>query len=329
VSDRLILRTPSHLGDLVMALPAVVAARPAAVVVPAHLAALLPLAQVDAAILPLGPGARGVLAAVPRVRRGRFDRGVLLAPSFSSAFLLRAGGVRRVRGTDTDHRRMLLDDAVARKSVIGLHRMELYHFIVTGERPQARPVSRLAVPEALAHDWRKVFNPGSAVVAGVFPGTRASARRWDADRFASIVRRLAADGMRVIVFGGPSECALTRAVAGTSAFDAGGRTDVALLAAALHACHILVSNDSGPMHLAAAVGTPVVSIWGAGDPLITGITGPAHTMVRRLDLPCVPCVRNACPRRGPGTILPAAYRECMNLIGVEDVLGAIRASVRP
>ena len=105
--------------------------------------------------------------------------------------------------------------------------------------------------------------------------------------------------MRVVVFGGRSERELTRAVAGTSALDAGGRTVAALLAAALHACHIPVSNDTGPMHLAAAVGTPTVSIRG-----------------------------NECPRRSPGTMLPEAHRKCVSLMLVEDVPGAIRASVR-
>jgi ADP-heptose:LPS heptosyltransferase len=111
-------------------------------------------------------------------------------------------------------------------------------------------------------------------------------------------------------------------VAGDVGFDAGGRTDLSLLAAGLGECDILISNDSGPLHLAAAVGTPTVSLWGAGDPQVTGVVGPQHRILRRADLPCVPCVKNECPRTGAGYLLPKAERECLQLIEVPEVLAA-------
>ncbi len=310
-----------------MSLPALVAARPDAVVVPHHLAELVPLAGVTGKVIPLQPGTRGLRAARPVIRRGRYERGILLAPSFSSALLFRTARVRSIRGADSDRRAFLLHDIVRRDGLAGLHRAEQYMGLATGERPAVPPQPRVQLPEPLLHRWRRLFEARDARVAGIFPGTRAPARRWEPLRFASVVRRLAAQGTRVIVFGDPSETELTRAVAGEWGFDAGGRTDIALLAAGLHTCHILVSNDTGPMHLAAAVGTPTVSLWGAGDPGVTGLTGPEHTIIRRTDLPCVPCVRNECPRQGPGTVLPEAHRECMNLIEVEDVMRAIDASM--
>ncbi len=130
--------------------------------------------------------------------------------------------------------------------------------------------------------------------------------------------------MRVVVFGGPSERDLTAIVAGRSAFDAGGRTDLPLLAAGLASCDILVTNDSGPMHLAAATGTTTLSIWGPGNPASTGPRGTGHRLIRRADLPCVPCVKNACPRRGAGFILPDAELECLNLITPTEVLAEAR-----
>jgi ADP-heptose:LPS heptosyltransferase len=83
-----------------------------------------------------------------------------------------------------------------------------------------------------------------------------------------------------------------------------------------------VSNDSGPLHLGAAVGTRTISMWGAGDPARTG-PPQGHVVIRDRRLPCLECVKNQCPRRGAGYILPDAYMECMNLIAVNDVMTSI------
>src|SRR4030095_1439732 len=163
--------------------------------------------------------------------------------------------------------------------------------------------------------------------------------------FRQIVNRLAEAGHRVIVFGGTEERGLTAQVAGSDAADLGGRCSLPALAAGLAECRWLLTNDSGPMHLAAAVRTPTVSLWGAGDPHRTGPLGPGHRLLRRTDLPCVPCVRNQCPRRrkgtilaegarsqrprrGKGTILAEAERECMALLEVDQVWREITGASR-
>jgi heptosyltransferase-2 len=319
-----IVRAPNHLGDLVMSLPALHQADAAAIVVPRGLAPLLAMAELDAAAIPLDRGTRGLIRAAARVRQGAFSRGILLTPSFSSALLFRLGAVSELRGTATDARDTLLHDVVPMDRLRGLHRTIVYTILVTGVAP-ARPLTPVVrVAPALAESWRALAGePGSRMI-GIFPGSNAPSRRWDADRFAALASSLAVAGYRVVIFGGPGETALTRAVAGSSAFDAGGRTDLPLLAAGLAACHILVTNDSGPLHLAAAVGTRTVSLWGAGNPLATGVSGAGHTMLRRPDLPCVPCVKNTCPRHGAGTFLPNAERECLRLIEVSDVLNAVQ-----
>jgi ADP-heptose:LPS heptosyltransferase len=97
---------------------------------------------------------------------------------------------------------------------------------------------------------------------------------------------------------------------------------VPLLAAGLASCDLVISNDSGPLHLAAAVGTRTISLWGAGDPARTG-PPPGHTVLRDRRLFCLECVKNQCPRSGPGYILPDAYMECMQLISVDDVLTSV------
>lgn len=283
-------------------------------------------------VIPFDRGARGMLRAAAALRRAGYARGVLLTPSFSSALAFVLGGVAERRGTATDGRSALLTERVSAGALRGLHRAAAYVALVTGVAPTEAPVPRLAVPPVLRDRWREVAaSAGVGGVAdgpliGIFPGGNASSRRWDPDRFAAVARRLAGGGARVVVFGGPAERSLAAEVAGDVAVSVAGRTDLRLLAAGLEACALLVTNDTGPMHLAAAVGTPTVSLQGASDPAETRPLGEGHVMLQRPELPCVPCVRNVCPRRGRGTFLPEAERECLRLIEAADVVAAVASA---
>jgi heptosyltransferase-2 len=313
-----LIRAPNHLGDFVLALPALEAAPRADILVAGHLEPLARLALPGRVILPLSRGVWGFARGVGLVRSRSRASAILLTPSFSSALLARLAGIRSRRGTATDHRSALLSDPVNSSLLESLHRSAVYLYLVTGETPAQVPVPSLHIGESARGEWA-TLRPFGLPFVGIFPGSRASARRWPPERFREIVKRLAAAGHRVIVFGGPEERSLTAQVAGNEAADLGGRCSLPALAAGLAECRWLLTNDSGPMHLAAAVRTPTVSLWGAGDPRRTGPLGPGHRLLRRTDLPCVPCVRNACPRRGRGTILPEAERECMALLEVDQV----------
>lgn len=318
----LVIRAPNHLGDVVMALPAIRAAGQADVIVARWLVPLLEMARRSdpqsgiAEILPLDRGWRGLLRAAARLRALRYVQGVLLTPSFSSALLFRLAGVRERRGTPSDGRKRLLTDPVPLTAGEGLHRAALYEALVTDTRPSRPPLPRLRVGEAERSEWHALVARDDAPLVGVFPGSNSSSRRWDPERFEALVRRLRRRHFRVAVFGGPNERALTREVAGRHGIDLGGRTGINVLAAGLADCALLVTNDSGPMHLAAAVGTPVVALFGPGDPAATGPLGDVHTVVRAAWLPCIACVKNECPRSGSGYRLPYADRECMRLITV-------------
>lgn len=314
----LIIRAPNHLGDLVMAFPALNAARPDAVVVPKGLASLLELAGY--ATIPY----QNPVATAKHLRRVKFDRGILFTPSFSSALTFALARIPQRRGTNTDHRGFLLTQQVDARLLEHTHRSSIYWLLVTGEMPRDRPVPSLP----LSAEWKTAFEEllprGNARRRiGIFPGSNAPARRWGADRFAALAKRLSQDA-QVIVFGGPGERDLTRTAAGDAAIDLGGRTTLPLLAAGLASCDVVISNDSGPLHLAAAVGTPTISLWGAGDPARTGPPS-GHVLIRDRRLPCLECVKNQCPRRGPGYILPDAYMECLQLISVDDVIASVNA----
>jgi len=314
----LVIRAPNHLGDLVMALPALHEARPDAVITPPGLVSLIELAGFKP--IPY----ETPLKTARNLRELDVHRGILFTPSFSSALTFALGRVKERRGTDTDHRGFLLTHKVDAQLLEHTHRSSVYWLLATGELPTTRPVAALPISSELKQEFEKLLpvNHKQRRIA-LFPGSNAPARRWGADHFAQLARRLA-DNAQVIVFGGANERDLTSIAAGDVAVDLGGRTSLPLLAAGLATCDLLISNDSGPLHLAAAVGTHTISLWGAGDPARTG--PPAgHVVVRDRRLPCLECVKNQCPRRGRGYILPDAYMECMHLISVDDVLTSVNA----
>jgi heptosyltransferase II len=326
-----VIRAPNHLGDFILALPALAASPDATVLIARWLVPLAELLPRSAPVIPFDRSRAGMVDAARTLRRRRYHHGVLLAPSLSAALVFRLGGVRRVRGAATHGRRLLLHDAVPHERLCDRHRTELYLELVTGRvtavaagsndsEAAVRPVPQLPLPPRLRQAWQDMVGPWEGQVVGIFPGSNAPSRRWDADRFAAVARSLAAAGARVIVFGSPGEASITRVVAGDVAVDMAGRTDLPVLAAALAACDILVTNDSGPMHLAAAVGTRTLVVSGPADTKETAPGGVGHEYLQRLDLPCVPCVRNECPRRGAGYILPEAERECLRLIQPRDIM---------
>lgn len=326
----MIIRAPNHLGDLIMALPALEAAGDADVILPHGLAPLLSLSSARGKQLPFQRGPRGYARAVGELRRSRYSRGVLLPPSFSSALLFKLGRVRQRRGIAVHHRGFLLTDAVAQGEVKALHRSAQYHLLVVGKAPSGPLVPRLTVTDELRARFRALLPAGDTRrLVGVFPGSNAPSRRWTASRFREVAARLTAAGYRVAVFGGASELAISAEAAAGGSIDLGGRTDLPLLAAGLAECELVISNDSGPLHLATAVGTRTVSLWGAGDPAITGPPPGDHRVIRHPELYCVPCVKNVCPRHGRGAILPDAHNECMHLIGVDEVAAAASQALNP
>lgn len=318
---RRVVRAPNHLGDVIMALPAL-AAHDADVMVRRWLVPILEMARLPGRVLPLDPGAEGWRAAVGTLRGAGYRDGVLLTPSFSAAWLFRWGGVSRLRGTASDGRSWMLRDRLPREALRGHHRINQYRLLL-GQDPDVEPVHRtLTPPDALRERWASRLGPTSRVA--LFPGSNATSRRWPAERFAEVARDFLARGCHVVVLGADAERDLTSAVAAGApgAEDLGGGTDLPGLAAILSLCDLVVTNDTGPMHLAAAVGVSTVTLWGPSDPAEVAPPGSGHLRVTGAALPCKPCFKNTCPRSGAGTVLPHAEEECMRLIEVDQVAGA-------
>ena len=218
---------------------------------------------------------------------------------------------------------LALADAVG--ATTGDTRLELP--ISNEERRQAR---ELAYGEsAPAHAERPiiVMHPGS--------GGYSTARRWSPARFAHLADTLYADaGGQLLLVGGPEEAALHAQILGMmqSAMPArslAGKGSINVTAAALELADLFIGNDAGPMHLAAAVGTPVVAIFGLSNSDAWGpYTGNApgrRALVVKLDLPCMPCFYSG---HLLGTPEGCATRDCLAMLGVDPVAVAARKLLR-
>ena len=318
------MRAPNHLGDVVLALPALLADGGDVMVV-RGLAPILRMALPAERVIPFDRGFRGWSRAVAVLRRGGYDMGVLLTPSFSAAWMMHWGGVGDLRGTATDARSWMLRERIDPVDLEPLHRINQYRLILDQDTDVEPRSHRLAVPRKLAERWRgEISGGGTARLVGLFPGANAPARRWPLERYAELARSRVERGDRVVVIGGPGEREDTArlAAAAPGVIDLGGRTGIEDLAAVLSVLDLLVTNDTGPMHLAGAVGTPTVSLWGSSDPDEVRQTGAPDFGVTGPGLPCKPCYKNHCPRRGGGTILEHAHEECMKLITIDQVTEA-------
>jgi len=184
--------------------------------------------------------------------------------------------------------------------------------------PAEWPAPELSVPAAEVASWRG--NRGLAVngrsVVALAPGAVGPSKRWPAAAYAALTRRLLADGLAVWVLGGPDEKSLAQEIVGaTQARDfTGPHLREAILA--LASASAAVSNDSGLLHVAAALGTPAIGIFGPTSPWHWAPLNPlAATMQTRSELTCRPCHKPVC-RLG--------HHRCMGEITPDEVFGAIR-----
>ena len=152
----------------------------------------------------------------------------------------------------------------------------------------------------------------------VHPGASVPARAWEPERNAELVEALTASGRTVVVTGGPGERELTARVAGDSGVDLGGRTTLAELAGVLASADSVVVGNTGPAHLAAAVGTPVVSLFAPTVPPVRWRPwGVPHELLY-VDVLCAGCRARVCPVVG---------HPCLKGVGVSEVVDAVERLV--
>lgn len=165
---------------------------------------------------------------------------------------------------------------------------------------------------------------GDKPVVALNPGTSNPIKCWDVKRFAELGNRLAHElGAGLVLVGGGGERNLAEEIVDglqCGVLDLVGATTMLQLGAVLKSCDLLVSGDTGPLHMATAVGTPVIGLFGAIDPHRTGPVGGGHRVIRHPYIPCVPCNAKKCNN--------PAYLECMEKITVDEVFTAVSEMLR-
>lgn len=326
-----VIRSPNWIGDGIMCLPALRAFKQAfpgerlAVAARGSLADLFAYVPEIDEILPLperwAPGSFARTAR--RLRRGGFSRGVLFTNSFSSALFFRAAGIRSLAGYPRDGRSFLLRQRVPLPAGPEHHQRYYLRIVehLAGRPIASPPPATLAVgarerEEAgrwLSGQGVSPLDPLLAVApAAAFGGAKA----WLPERFREFIRLWlqARPQTSVLLLGSPAERGRAGAVGaglGGPVYNLAGRLRLREAIAVLSRCRLFVGNDSGLMHVAAALSVPLVAVFGPTEP---GRTAPLAARFRLLHhgADCAPCRRRECP----------GDHRCMRAVEVGEVLAA-------
>jgi len=321
---RLIVRAPNWLGDAIMALPALEAVRraqPDAALIVAARASIAPIFEEDTLVMPDEVAVVDDAREAAQLRDLKADAMLLLPNSFSSAWRASRAGIAERWGYRAGGRGWMLTQAIRRPRG-RVHQVEYYQTLVRGlgvETHDAVPrlgarASTLEKADALL---REQGAPAGALLAGFAPGAAyGHAKRWPPARVAAVAAGLAARGVTPVIVGAAADRDTARAIEsslprGTRVVDLVGRTTLRQLVGVVARCAAFVSNDSGAMHVAAALGVPLTAIFGPTDERVTSPGGRAEVIVR--DVFCRPCLLRECP----------IDHRCMKRIDVDTVLRSV------
>lgn len=337
--QRLLVKGTNWVGDTIMSFPAVHSLRhlfPHAhisVLVKSRLVELWKtnpnLDEVIPYDMPTGAGRIFGEVQIGRLIKGKaIDLAVILPRSFSSALMVFLGRVPHRIGYNSEGRNVFLTEGIdCPPGLLSRHRMYYYLNLVErlGRCPSP-PVPSLSIngkQERWSNEFLLRHGLKGKVLIGLNPGaTYGEAKCWPSERFVALGKRLRDGyGASLIIFGAsrPQEKALNTEIArgiGAGCLDLSGRTSLLQLAALLRHCHVLVTNDTGTMHVAAGVGTRVVAIFGPTDPRTTAPLGEGHVVIRK-EVSCSPCLKRVCP----------VDHRCMNLIEVGEVYNTVGAYI--
>ena len=309
------MRAPNWIGDVCLSLPAL-----------RDLRRNFPAARIEVMARPWVADLYAAVREVDAVRvtagwrrdahalRGSFDVAVVLPNSFGSALPAWLAAVPERWGYATDGRARLLTRAPRVPAAVrGRSQVYYYRAMLAGAglRVSAAPEVSLPCPGEWSAAAERLIGTGPAWI-GINPGASyGTAKRWLPERFAAVGDALARRGARVVLLGGASERATADAIAGqmlAPAENLCGRTTLPELVGVLGRLRVLVTNDSGPMHLAAALGVPVVAVFGPTDWRETHPVGQSHRVVRE-SVHCSPCRLRECP----------IDHRCMRRVGADRV----------
>jgi heptosyltransferase-2 len=272
-------------------------------------------------------GSRGAWSTARRVRAAGFNRAYVFPNSFSSAVIPFLARLPQRIGYAGNGRSILLTDGRRKQDEIRTqHHVKHYLALVGTPEPDAYLPHVYASDEETAAGREFLAGAGldpEAGVVGLAPGAAyGPAKQWFPDRFAAAAARIQEEtGFGIVIFGseGDREAgAETAAGISGAVLDLSGKTTLRELMGHLSLCRLLITNDSGTMHLAAALGTPVVAVFGSTEPDLTGPLGGRSRVIRHR-IECSPCFDRTC-RFG--------HYRCMKLVEVSEAAAAAMEIIR-
>ncbi len=312
--NNILVRATNWVGDAVMSLPALRALRERfphariSILAKPWVADLYGREPFCDQLIPYEAGSLGSkMRAARDLRQFNFDCAILLQNAFEAAAIAWAARIPVRIGYARDGRSPLLTHAIAVPLPREIPRHERFYYLellrragIVDAMPENDLIRLDGAAAAREAGLRRFHELGLGdVVIGVSPGAAfGSAKRWLPERFAESADRVAREiGASIAVFGSKQERELCAAV--TSALSAparnfAGETSLGEFIEMAAACRVYLTNDSGAMHIASALGVPTVAIFGATDDIGTGPTGPLARVVRE-PVECSPCLKRECP----------------------------------
>jgi heptosyltransferase-2 len=326
MAERILIVAPSWVGDAILSEPLVAVLRePFAeplvdVLAPPWCAPVYARMRGVGHIIenPLGHGELGLgrrRGLARELRARRYTRAFILPNSFKSALIPWLAGIPRRIGYAGEGRRVLLTETRRLDPKVFPRLVDRFVALAV---PKGRLVPTPPAP-VLVPDASNAFAAMRALtlsthrrIAILCPGAEyGPAKRWPAEHFIALARRLLDEGHAVWLLGSPNDqaAALPIAAAVAGVRDLTGRTDLGTAIDLLSLASVVVSNDSGLMHAAAAVGRPLVALFGSSSPDYTPPLSPlAH--IAKIDIVCSPCFQRECP---------LGHFKCMRELDVEVV----------
>jgi len=280
-------------------------------------------------------GWRGFRNIVSELKTDRFDLAILLQNAFEAAFLAWCARIPQRVGYARDGRSLLLTHPCRISPEVRRVHQAYYYLNILSEmgwmpdhlwnREDYHPSIRIHAQDSdirSAQDILRSHGIGeNEMVVGVNPGAfYGPAKRWFPDRYAAVADAVAKENnARTILLGSSSDLPVTNAVAAkmeTQPVILAGRTTLGQLMGLIHCCRLLITNDSGPMHLAAALDVPQLAIFGSTSEIATGPLSPNAVVIKN-QVDCNPCFLRECP----------IDFKCMDGISVQRVLGEARKAL--
>ncbi|MBI5190012.1 MAG: lipopolysaccharide heptosyltransferase II [Nitrospirae bacterium] len=314
--EKILVRATNWVGDVVMSMPAVTAIRknfPGS-----HITVLVkpPMHELFVGNPAVNEiivfdrkgeyrGPAGIARLARELRRRRFDRAILLQNAFEAALITFLANIPVRMGYNTDGRGILLNMGVKVSEETRRKHQVFYYLDMLDalgiKAGYSAPKLYVGKPES---EWAAGLLKSHGItsrdlIAGINPGAQYGvAKRWHPERFGQVADSLAKkDGAKVIIFGGHGDIATAGAVQASmkgQALNLAGKTTIRELMALIKNCRLFITNDTGPMHIAAALGVPTLAVFGSTDHIATAPHGNGHKVVRE-PVNCSPCLKRTCP----------------------------------